>query len=669
MKVTEEQSLGHTPWVNLGLTFILSTLLLGISITIVSDLGQIPPGSLIILVVIMQVVQLAAQIFFNQIVRYLNIVGVLLIGLFGFAAVMWLSLQLIPGFSNISFAESLWISWLYATLIAIMQWVMLAQSDSFLISDARRKTQHQQKNQNSKYGFIFVQLDGVSHPLLEWELNAGNLPNIKALLDSQEYKLTSWQTQIPSTTPASQAGILFGSNDNIPAFRWYDREFGSMIVANKADGAAFIEKRLSNGDGLLADGGVSVGNLFSGDAPTNIMVMSKIGNNKGSVKNMTDYSDYFSSVHGFMRSLIQSLGEITKELYQARRQRKHNIVPRVHRKGSYILLRAGTNVFLRNLQTSIVLHKMMLGVNSLYVDYLDYDEIAHHAGVSRPESLAALAGLDRVAGILLQARKFAPRPYHLIFLSDHGQSQGPTFKQLRGGKNLNSLISEMLNSAIVTSEEVSAEANSGARTLLSGAPGDKSYVSKRARKASRKLDNDLSLKIGKKEQVVVTGSGNLGNIWLRQYKKLATQEQIDKDYPQLTDNLLATKGIGLVLINSKEFGPICKSKAGFIELTTGKVHGKNPLAAYPEIELKQLVKLRSMKSAPDIQLISSMDPSTGEVYAFEELVGNHGGIGGFQTRAMLLYPSVLSIKKSYLTGGKIIDSTTIYKIFKKWLKS
>jgi hypothetical protein len=34
-----------------------------------------------------------------------------------------------------------------------------------------------------------------------------------------------------------------------------------------------------------------------------------------------------------------------------------------------------------------------------------------------------------------------------------------------------------------------------------------------------------------------------------------------------------------------------------------------------------------------------LDPSTDEVAAFEELIGSHGGLGGWQTQASLVYPA------------------------------
>ena len=75
-------------------------------------------------------------------------------------------------------------------------------------------------------------------------------------------------------------------------------------------------------------------------------------------------------------------------------------MPRVHRSWTFAGLRAFSNGLLRDLNTAIVAEEMMRGARSIYVDYVDYDEIAHHAGATRIESLAALAGLDQVISVL-----------------------------------------------------------------------------------------------------------------------------------------------------------------------------------------------------------------------------------------------------------------------------
>jgi hypothetical protein len=76
-----------------------------------------------------------------------------------------------------------------------------------------------------------------------------------------------------------------------------------------------------------------------------------------------------------------------------------------------------------------------------------------------------------------------------------------------------------------------------------------------------------------------------------------------------------------------------------------------------------------MKNAPDMIIISTYDEVTGEVYAFEELVGNHGGIGGWQTEAILLHPEKLKIESKYLDNGEIVGAESVHKILKSWIKN
>lgn len=632
-------------------------------------------GSALAGVVLIQVVQAALQPLFSLLARILGMFGILLVSLFGYALVVWVTLEIIPGIHHVSFVGSLVGTWIYAAVIAFFQWILLAQSDEYFLRQVLRGARNKKQIQTDTPGFVFVQLDGVSTQVIEWQLNTGNLPNIRRLIDTNTYTLQSWHTQVPSTTPASQAGILFGTNQGIPAFRWYERATNQFVVANQPRSAAMIEKRLSNGNGLLVDGGVSVGNLFSGDAPHNIMVMSKLDGNRQSLRAMRAYTNYFSNLYGFMRALVLSIGEMIKEIYQAQRQRIRKIEPRVPRRASYIILRAATNVLLRDLQTTIVVDQMIQGKNSIYVDYLDYDEIAHHAGIVRPESLAALTGLDHIVGILMQAKQHTPRPYHIIFVSDHGQSQGATFKQLNHGVSLEDHIGELLGTSAVHASTKPVEQQSIGQTLLSqaaagtGAAGSvigrlsKKYRSKSQRDATRQTPQTAD-----SAQVVVTGSGNLGNIWLKSFDKRPNREAVDNHYPGFINALLATKGIGLVIVDTAHQGPVCYGSAGSIELKTGKVTGANPLAHYGAIRPKDLLKVATMPNAPDIQIISSVHPSSKEVHAFEELVGNHGGIGGWQTSAILLHPTKLKIASRFYEDGELYDSTVIYRILTDWLK-
>ena len=645
--------------------FIVGVVSLYIAVDIVKSVQINDYFIFIVAVLIIQIIQWAIRPFFGLLTRIFGMLGILFISFFGNAIIIWIALQTLPDVNSSSFWSSFLIAWIYALLTTIVNWIFVSQSDDVFIAQVMRQSRKNKPTVTDIPGILFVQLDGVSAPVLDWQIKAGNLPNISKLLREQNYSFRSWHTQIPSTTPASQAGILMGNNDDIPAFRWYEKESGKLVVANQLAGAHLIEKRLSNGKGLLCNGGVSIGNLFSGDAHKNIMVMSKLTGNRESLKRVRDYTSYFSTTFGFMRSLILSIGEMIKEIYQARKQVSQDMRPRIKRHGSYIFLRAITNVLLRDLQTNIVIQNMMDGVNSIYVDYLDYDEVAHHAGMARAESLASLSGLDRVVGILFRTRNFTPRPYEIVIVSDHGQSQGTTFKQLHNGKTLEDFVAEYIGTNLtLQSETVPVEEQSAARSLLS----HQSKNSSTARAASKSFEkNSEKNSHSEKSQLVITGSGNLGNIWINTFEGRAKFEQIEKTYPNLINNLLQTEGIGMILVQSKK-GPLCISRNGTLRLKNNKIKGKNPLSDYQPLDRESLLRLVTMKTAPDIAVISSYDKDTGEVYAFEELVGNHGGLGGWQTEAILLHPDHLKIPEKLLTEGQIFGAVTIHNIFKQWLK-
>ena len=71
-----------------------------------------------------------------------------------------------------------------------------------------------------------------------------------------------------------------------------------------------------------------------------------------------------------------------------------------------------------------------------------------------------------------------------------------------------------------------------------------------------------------------------------------------------------------------------------------------------------------MQHAPDLLLISQYDPELGEVAAFEELIGSHGGLGGFQTRPFILHPSDWVLDEDVPLGAP-----AIYRNIRHWLSS
>ena len=131
--------------------------------------------------------------------------------------------------------------------------------DSFTASLLRRRVAREPVADPEVDGVVFVQLDGVAFPVLRWAIQAGGVPTLRRWVTSGDYVLREWTAQLPCTTPASQLGILHGTVAGVPAFRWYDRELGRVLIANRPDDAAVIEQRATTGTGLLADDGLAVG--------------------------------------------------------------------------------------------------------------------------------------------------------------------------------------------------------------------------------------------------------------------------------------------------------------------------------------------------------------------------------------------------------------------------
>jgi uncharacterized membrane protein YvlD (DUF360 family) len=156
----------------------------------------------------------------------------------------------------------------------------------------RRLRSRAEANRTDVPGVILFEIDGLSEPVLRRAVADGHVPNMARWLKVGSHRIVPWECDLSSQTGASQAGLLLGSNEDMPAFRWYEKESGRTMVSNKARDATEIERRRSDGGGLLAAGGASRGNMFSGDAPRCTATMSVLTDRKRS--RAADFFAYFA---------------------------------------------------------------------------------------------------------------------------------------------------------------------------------------------------------------------------------------------------------------------------------------------------------------------------------------------------------------------------------------
>jgi uncharacterized membrane protein YvlD (DUF360 family) len=594
---------------------------------------------------------------FRPIVLWLAVpLGVLAVGVLATALqfiVIIVVGSVVPGMHLSGLDAAIEATLVFAIVNTTISWFIALGEDESYFSHLVRLMIREDATPTDVPGVVIVQIDGLSRPILVHQIRAGRVPTMARWLRSSSHSLTAWECQLPSQTSASQAGILMGSNDGIPAFRWYEKAAGRLMVSNRPADATEIESRLSNGRGLLIGNGSSVGNLFSGDATESILTMSRLSQGTAALGPTRSWFYFFVSPFAFARAVFLTIGEAGKEVWQARRQRVAGIEPRIDRGGSYPLLRGVTNVFLRQVTTSLVVERILRGVPIIYADFVDYDEIAHHAGPERGEALDALDGVDGVLGALERVIADAPRPYRLVVLSDHGQSQGATFRQ-RYGVTIEALIRSLIGvgpdieTATSTAESwgpVNALLTELGRAAGLGGRLIRGVFSSRSRRGSVELGpgrdehgEGLNNATADRPDLVVCASGNLALVYLTASRQRLTLEELLALHPRLVDVLVHHPGIGFVLVRSAEDGAIALGRSGVHYLDQGRVVGEDPLAAFGPGAADDLRRLDAMPDVGDLVLNSSLDPATDEVAAFEELVGSHGGLGGWQTEAFVLHP-------------------------------
>jgi hypothetical protein len=157
--------------------------------------------------------------------------------------------------------------------------------------------------------------------------------------------------------------------------------------------------------------------------------------------------------------------------------------------------------------------------------------------------------------------------------------------------------------------------------------------------------------------IMVSGSGNLGLISFTTHPGRLSREFFDEHYPALIDGLVAHEGIGWLLVRTEHHGSVVLGKSGARYLDDGRVEDGDPLALFPPSTARFLQRLGSYPNIPDIVVNSTLyDASTGEVAAFEELIGCHGGAGGMQTEPFLLFPSEWTSDDPTLIGSEAVHA-------------
>ena len=85
-------------------------------------------------------------------------------------------------------------------------------------------------------------------------------------------------------------------------------------------------------------------------------------------------------------------------------------------------------------------------------------------------------------------------------------------------------------------------------------------------------------------------------------------EVIEKIYPGMLEGLAGHEGIGFIMVQSEEYGPVVLGENGKYYLTEDRVEGENPLSLFGPNVVAHLKRTDSFPDAPDNLVNSFYDP-------------------------------------------------------------
>lgn len=602
-----------------------------------------------------------------------------LLALVATTAMVWISLNVVDH-SQPTVVGSFFVAVLMTVVSTIAGTLLDVDGDAYHLSVVRRRMRKSRRsNETDVPGVIFFEIDGLGEKVLRDAIEADYVPTIARWIADGSHRLVGWECDLSSQTGASQAGLLLGSNEDMPAFRWYEKERGVVMVSSSVSDTAEMERRRSTGSGLLAVDGTSRGNLLSGDAPRASATLSVVRDKDRS--HSSEFFAFFSDPSGMTRTLVLSAHDIILEKFAYWSQMRSG-AEHVHRGGVYPLLRAAMTVVMRELNTATLLADIVEGVPVSYSTYVGYDEVAHHSGIRAPDALAVLRRLDRQLLRLERATAQAPRPYHIVVLSDHGQTQGRPFRQ-RCGQTLEEVIENACSGdQAVSAPPAVAESWGEVGGWLTELSTDDSAGGRMMALATRRLVSDDGVVLGpgreaheqhravsdsdseakERPEVIVLASGCLGLVSFPRIAGRMTLEQIELEHPGLVAALAAHPQIGWVMVRSEHEGAVVLGASGSYRLRDDSVTGTDPIADYGVNAASHLRRHDGFSQCPDLLIGGAYLPQEDEIVPFEEFMGSHGGLGGAQMHPFALVPTSWSE-----TDAPIVGAATMHHELKRWM--
>lgn len=539
---------------------------------------------------------------------------------------------------------------------------------------------------DDRRGFIIIQIDGLSHRHLMQALDDGVMPYVHRQLRSGRLAVAPWLCGLPSSTPAVQAGMMFGNRFDIPGFRWYEKDRGTSVTPQRLDQISMVHDRISNGQRGILSGGSCYVSVFDGDAELALFTLSTLRRQRffeslrGIGLLVLFLLSPFRVIRVLARAVADYLSRLARRVLAVARSLRTKLDAHLQKlaargeRDSDVgnpldiltpLLHALTDALFTEVQTFGVMLDIYRCVPAIYANYNGYDEMAHELGPNHPAAFRVLRGIDRrIHQIDRMRARYRKREYDLYLMSDHGNSPAVPFTQRNGstlGQHLITVIGEgisldehverhtyMSNRARYLREELRAleeTASPRFRDFLSSARRYVDHYVKDTWDGSQgpALDYDIT----RQKDVVVSASGPLAHIYFNLSRRPLDLIEVLLLYPQLVDQLTITHGIGAVVGRARERTIVFGRNGGTLDIGEAPhlVEPPNPIAPFGDASYtaSQIHRLAHFPHAGDLIVLGEMQEN-GSVVTFESQMATHGGLGGPQAQPFIAWPRDQDLK-------------------------
>ena len=275
-------------------------------------------------------------------------------------------------------------------------------------------------------GLLLIQIDGLSLRQFERAISEGNMPFVRRLMERENYRLNTFYSGLPSTTPAVQGELYYGVKCAVPAFGFLDRSTNHLGSMYETELCKAVEYELSQkGDTPLLKGGSSWVNMYSGGAApeeshycgTNLGLRDLFrAMTLGGV--LAAIILYFPSVIRFVALFIwEHIAGLWGLLHGVFSKREH-----IFKEIRFIISRIFIGTGLREIVTMGAGIDLARGLPIIHANFLMYDERSHHRAPGAQFSHRGLRWVDdAIRKLYREAMNSAGREYQVWIFSDHGQ--------------------------------------------------------------------------------------------------------------------------------------------------------------------------------------------------------------------------------------------------------